>query len=248
MALNLGAIDTGDVVRIVATGGVRVLTAAVAGSADLNAALLGRTDFSFTSGGSADATKTYYAFTKSTATGSVAVTVTRTGLTFTKTLYMKGVLAEDAEYNITEVTGVPATMAQNATAAITFKVTDAFGNAVEDDTTIKNTATITVGTTAIGTAPAWDSTAKVYKATITAPSSSVFIVTVQTAATDPSVDGLPDANWVNTSVVNNATVAAQITALTAQVTALTADYNKLAARWNKKVANKTTLKKKVALK
>ena len=248
MALNLASINTGDVVRIVATGGVRILTDAVTGSADLDASKLGRTDFSFTSGGSADASKTYYAFTKSTATGSVAVTVTRTGLTFTKTLYMKGVLASDAEYNITEVTGVPATMAKNATAAITFKVTDAFGNAVEDDASIKSTTTITVGGTAIGTAPTWDSTAKVYKATITAPSSSVFIVTIDTDTSDPSVDGLPDANWRNTSVVNNATVAAQITALTAQVTALTADYNALATKWNKRVASKTAPKKKVATK
>jgi hypothetical protein len=248
MALNLGTINTGDVVRIVASGGVRILTAAVTGSADLDASKLGRTEISFTSGGSADASKTYYAFTKSTATGSVAVTVTRTGLTYTKTLYMKGVLAATAEYNITEVTGMPATLAKNATAAITFKVTDAFGNAVEDDTSIKNTATITVGGTAIGTAPTWDATAKVYKATITSPSNSVFIVTIDTATADPTVDGLPDANWRNTSVVNNASVAAQITALTAQVAALTADYNALVKKWNKRVASKTAPKKKAALK
>jgi hypothetical protein len=49
-------------------------------------------------------------------------------------------------------------------------------------------------------------------------------------------------------VINNAGVAAQITALTAQVTALVADYNALAKKWNKRVASKTAPKKKVVLK
>ena len=139
------------------------------------------------------------------------------------------------EYNITNVTGIPATLAANGTAAITFQATDAFGNAVENDTSILNVATVKVGGSNVATAPTWDATAKVYKATITAPTSGTFIVEVQADTADPSVAGLVAANWRHVAVVNNPTVTAQITALTAQVTALIADYNALAKKYNKLV-------------
>ena len=240
IALNLTTLATGDVVRVTATGGVRLLGGAVTGSADVDVTKAGVTDVSYThstADGTTHTTKVWTAYTKSTATGTIAVTVTRTGLTYSKTLYLKGTfgVGDAVEYNITNVTGIPATLAANGTAAITFQATDAFGNAVENDTSILNVATVKVGGSNVATAPTWDATAKVYKATITAPTSGTFIVEVQADTADPSVAGLVAANWRHVAVVNNPTVTAQITALTAQVTALIADYNALAKKYNKLV-------------
>jgi hypothetical protein len=249
IALNLTSLATGDVVRVQTTGGVRLLGGAVTGSADVNVTAAGSTDVSYThstADGTTSTTKVWTAYTKSTATGTIVINVSRTGLTFSKTLYLKGTfgVGDAVEYNIANVTGIPATLAANGTAAITFTVTDAFGNAVENDTSILNVATIKIGGTNIATAPTWDSTAKVYKATITAPTSSTFIVEVMADTTDPSVAGLVAANWRHVAVVNNPAVAAQITALTAQITALTADYNALATKYNKLVKKSKRVAKK----
>ena len=249
IALNLTTLATGDVVRVTATGGVRLLSGAITGSADVDVTKAGVTDVTYThstADGTTSTTKVWTAYTKSTATGTIAVTVTRTGLTYSKTLYLKGVIlvGDDAEYNVTNVTGIPATMAANTTAAITFQATDAFGNAIENDTSILNVASVKVGGTSVSSTPTWDSTAKVYKATITAPTSGTFIVEVMVASADPSVLGLVAANWRNVSVVNNPAVAAQVTALTAQITALTADYNALAKKYNKLVSKSKRVAKK----
>jgi hypothetical protein len=252
--LNIDTLATGDVVRITATGGVRLLAGldALAGSADVDVTKAGVTEVSYThstAAGTSDTSLDMLAYTKSTAVGTIVVNVVRTGLTYNKTLYLKGDIVSSAEvgYNITEVTGMPSTLAANTKADITFKVTDAFGNALENNSNILNVATTQVNN-ANGVLPTWDSTAKVYKASVTAPTSGTFIVEIRAKSTDPSVLGLVAANWRNVSVINNTGVSAQITALTAQVTALTADYNALAAKWNKRVASKTAPKKKVVLK
>jgi hypothetical protein len=249
IALTLSTLATGDVVRITATGGVRLLGGAVTGSADVDVTKAGVTDVSYThsaAAGTSATTKVWTAYTKSTTTGTIVVNVTRTGLTYSKTLYLKGTfgVGDAVEYNIVNVTGIPATLAANGTAAITFQASDAFGNAVDNDTSILNVATVTVGGSNVATAPTWDSTAKVYKATITAPSSGTFIVEVKANTTDPSVDGLVDANWRHVAVVNNPAVTAEITALTVKLTDLTADYNKLAKKYNKLVATSKRVPKK----
>jgi hypothetical protein len=183
------------------------------------------------------------AYTKSTAVGTIVVNVVRPGLTYDKTLYLKGDIAvgDEVGYNVTEVTGIPATLAANAKADITFKVTDAFGNALENNTAILNVATTQVNN-ADGVLPTWDATAKVYKASITAPTSGTFVVEIRAKATDPSVAGLVAANWKHVAVINNTGVSDQIASLTAQVAALQVivdrkvtkkRYNTLARKWNR---------------
>ena len=144
--------------------------------------------------------------------------VSRTGLTAASTLHLKGIAG--VEYKIANVTGIPATLALGATSAVTFQATDVFGNAVEDDTSIKALTPTNFG------AVTWDAAAKVYKATLTSPSNSPFITTIDLGASD--VSGFADATDSNVAVVNNPGVSSQIAALTAQVAALVADYNKLA--------------------
>jgi hypothetical protein len=240
-------VATGDTVRIETTGGVRVIETITglgsAANAAVNVAKLGVTSWTKTYA-ETDTSESVVVYTTSTTAGEVKVTITRTGLTYNTTLYLKGATAA-SEYNITDVTGVPATLAKGATAALTFKATDSLGNPVEDDSDVKNVARVKVAGVNTGTAPTWDATAKVYKVTITSPSSSAFLVELSSGATD--IVGYADAVSV-TSVVNNTGVASQITALTAQVTALTADYNALAKKWNARVASKTAPKKKVVLK
>ena len=237
-------VATGDTVRIETTGAARVIETLTGLGSAANASV------DVTKLGAATWTKTYtttdtsesvVVYTTSTAVSDVKVTITRTGLTYTNTLYLKGATA-DAEYNITAVTGVPATLTKGATANITFKATDVFGNAVEDDTDVKAVTVVKVAGSSIAVAPTWDAAAKVYKATITSPSSSAFIVEVTTGVTD--IVGFADS-VASTFVVNNAAANAAATAQIAALTAQLADsrpkatsvtkkrYNTLARKWNR---------------
>ncbi len=233
---------TGDVVRVEATGAVKLLEDVTNFGAAANA------NIDVSKSGVATITKTrtasgslaLYAYTTSTTAGEVKVSVTRTGLSFNTSLWLKAA-APTAQYNITDVTGVPATLAKGATADITFKATDLYGNAVENDADVLAVTTVKVDGANIATVPTWDAAAKVYKATITSPSSGAFLVKVSTGASD--IVGAAAAAS-STAVVNNTGVAAQITALTAQVAALTADYNALAKKYNKLVKKSKRVAKK----
>jgi hypothetical protein len=131
-------------------------------------------------------------------------------------------------------------MAKLATAALTFTVKDVFGNAVEADVSILALAAQT-NLSAI----TWDSTAKVYKTTLTAPSAGAFVATIDLGAAE--VAGLADTSDAAVLVVNSTGVSTQVTALLAQVAAQAAilavsrldensvtqkKYNKLARKWN----------------
>ena len=227
---------TGDVVRVDATGSVKLVEATFANNALVDVTTLGKSSISKTRTSAADLV--LYAYTTSTTAGTVVMNVSRTGLTAASTLHLKGIAG--VEYKIANVTGIPATLALGATSAVTFQATDVFGNAVEDDTSIKALTPTNFG------AVTWDAAAKVYKATLTSPSNSPFITTIDLGASD--VSGFADATDSNVAVVNNPGVSAQIAALTAQVSALVAEYNKLVKKWNKRVASKTAPKKKAALK
>jgi hypothetical protein len=229
---TVSALETGDVVRITTSGSVKAIDSAVnvpnSTIFDVTSAHKSSIEKTRTS----DASYKFMVQNTTTTAGTVVVSVSRTGLTSTSTTYVKGIAG--APYKITDVTGVPTTMAKLATAAVTFKQTDIFGNAVE---------TAFGGTVAGGLgAVTFDSTAKVYKSTLTASTSSAFTIEIDLGAAD--VDGFADATDNYVGVVNFAGNAS----LATQVASLISDYNKLATRWNKKVANKTTLKKKVALK
>jgi len=225
-------LETGDVVRITTSGSVKAIDTAtnIATSTVLDVTTAHKSSIEKTRTGIAD----YVFMVQSTSTtaGTVVVSVTRTGLTSTSTIYVKGVAGD--KYKITDVTGVPTTMAKLAEAAVTFKITDIFGNAVESLSGSTVSANLST--------PSWDSSAKVFKSTLTAGSSSAFIVSIDLGATD--VVGFAAATDDYVGVVN----FAGNSSLATQVASLISDYNALAKKWNKRVAARTAPKKKVALK
>jgi hypothetical protein len=231
---TVSALETGDVVRITTSGSVKAIDSAVdvANSAIYDVTSAHKSSIEKTRTGNAN----YVFLVQNTTTtaGTVVVSVSRTGLTSTSTTYVKG--KAGAVYKITDVTGVPTTIAKNATAAVTFKVQDVFGNAVE--TTVPGGITKTANLGSV----TWDSSAKVFKSTLTAASSSAFTVELDLGATD--VDGFADATDSYVAVVN----FAGNSSLATQVASLISDYNALAKKWNKLVASKKAPKKKVALK
>jgi hypothetical protein len=233
--ITVGELETGDVLRITTSGSVKAIDTPV----DVeNSAIFDVTSSHKSSIEKTRTTNSPYVFmvqSTSTTAGTVVVSVTRTGLTSTSTKYIKGVAG--AAYKITDVTGVPTTMANGATASVTFKQTDIFGNAVESGTFTDNGDK----STNLGDVT-FDSSAKVWKTTLTAPTSSAFTVTIDLGATD--VDGFADATDSYVGVVNFAGNAS----LATQVASLISDYNALAKKWNKRVASNTAPKKKVALK
>jgi hypothetical protein len=222
-------VSTGDVVRVTSTGTVKFASATLSNTALVDVTKVAVQDW--TSTRTTNANVLLYVMNTSTTTGTVTATITNSGIVSTNTFSVKGTVAAASKYNIVNVTGVPATLAKNATAALTFEITDALGNKVESATTF---------TAANMTTPTWSASDKVYKATLTSPSSSAFLVSIdiQGAA---DVAGFADAADVYTGVVNNTGVAAQITTLTSQVAALTTQvagmvtkkrFNKLARKWN----------------
>jgi hypothetical protein len=239
LTVTVSGLATGDVVRIDTTGTVkmvRALTPYGTATTAIDISTVGLQTYSTTTTSASDVV--VYAFNTSTTAGTIVTTVTRTGLTSSSTQYFKG--STDAEYNITEVTGVPATLAKTKTAAITFRVTDVFGNQVKNNSDVL--ALTPTGVSGL----AWDATSEKYEAVLTSSSDDPYVLTIDLGVTDTV--GMAKAKDSFIAVINNTGVAAQITALTAQITALTTDYNALAAKWNKRVASKTAPKKKVVLK
>jgi hypothetical protein len=251
--LTVAGILTNDVITLTASANVRViqdlsgLTATANRSIDVTK--LGATSVTYTA--DADASVTFEVFTTSTTAGTLQVAVTRAGsapLSYSRTLHIKGNVGP--AYNVVDVSGVPATLATNGTAVVSFKVTDVFGNPVEGSdvaTTSWFTATSGLATFAAtaGTTDGWDATAKVYKGTITALSTNPFLVGIQiggASGADPEVVGFPEAKNVVTDVVNYAGASSQVANLTAQIAALQVivdrkvtkkRYNTLARKWNR---------------
>ncbi len=230
-------VATGDTVRVETTGGVRIIeditNLPTAATALIDVTKLGVTSwtktYSTTTGSEA-----IKAYSTSTAVGEVRVTITRTGLTYTNTLYLKGD-ASATTYNIVDVTGVPATLAKGAKADITYRVTDALGNDVTaDNSDAKAAARVKVDGADNAAAGTYDATAKVYKASITSPSSGAFIVKLSSASAS-AIAGFADPVSA-TFVVNNTTQAAvdaQVAALTAQLAASRPKANSVTKkRWN----------------
>jgi hypothetical protein len=233
---TISGLATGDVVRLDTTGGIKIMSDIslfTGPTTGVNVSTLGTTSFSTTKEN--DTSIVLKLFTTSTATGTIVMSTTRTGLSATSTTHLKGTVTADGEHTISAISGVPATMAKFATAVLTFTVKDVFGNAVEADVSILALAAAT-NLSAI----TWDATAKVYKTTLTAPSAGPFVATIATGAAD--VAGLPDTSGSAVVVVNNTGVSDQIASLTAQVAALQVivdrkvtkkRYNTLARKWNR---------------
>jgi hypothetical protein len=230
--MTVSNLETEDVVRVTTTGSVKVVDTAadIANSAFINVTTLHKADVTKTRTSAAN-----YVFnvqSTSTTAGTVVVAVTRTGLTSSNTYYVKG--AAGSAHKATVTSAIPATLANTKTAEITFTVADIFGNAVETAAsafTEVNMSNVT-----------WDSTAKAYKSTMTAPTSGPFIASVDGTPAN-EVDGFADTALEIMAVVNsvgNAGLTAQVATLTAQLAASRpiADsvtqkkYNTLARKWN----------------
>jgi hypothetical protein len=226
---------TTDTVRAVATGGVKVVVAATWDAATSRTTTLGSADVSAVS---ADGNATFYVYSTSTANG----TVTFSSGSNSSVINVKGI--NPAAYNVALKSAV-GTIATSVDTKIDLNVTDAFGNAIEANTsaTITKVGPLTLSNPAQIT---WDADRKTMTTTVTGTAAGSASVEISLGATKIDAFGTPKVIFFTTTI--GGTQAELITALTAQVTALTADYNKLAARWNKRVADKKAPKKAVALK
>jgi hypothetical protein len=230
--IKADALEIGDVVTFTATGAVRLLEAEVAAaSANFNTTTLGKTSLVFTR--TDNVAKDVWAYTTSTTVGTVAVSIVRTGTSIAETFYIEG--EAGVKYNVTNVSGAPTTLANTATATVSFTVTDAFGNLVEASDVISdtNTRAASVGI------PAWNASKKVYEVIVTSSGTAPFVASLDIGAA--AVAGFPAAADSFAVVINSTGVAAQIAALTAQLAALTIikdrkvsklKYNRLAKKWN----------------
>jgi hypothetical protein len=126
--------DTGTVVSFTATGGVKLVTALSATNAVVNASA-GSVSYSVSSTGAA---VTVYAFTTSTATGSVTIV----NGSYSTVVFIKGIAGSVSNVGVL----VPTSVAVGTIPAITVSTTDVFGNPVSDTVT----ATLIGGTWADG--------------------------------------------------------------------------------------------------
>lgn len=234
LEFNITGLAVDDVVKVVASG-VRVIegNTPIANSSFYNVTTLSKTalDKTIASGTSYD----FMVHTTSTTTGTVAVTITRTGLNTSNTYSVKGTVG--TPYVIKATGGVPETLANTKTSVVTFTIADVFGNLIENSSATSSIVRSNMG------AVTWDSTAKVYKSTMTAPTSGAFIASLDLNASDLSVAGFADSSQELIAVVNSTgspSLVSQVAALTAQLAASRpiADsvtkkrFNTLARKWN----------------
>jgi hypothetical protein len=249
--VRVTGVASGDTVTVATTGTVKVLESLVGyatASVNYNVANVGATSWtkSFSTaagnvpaGGNLDLNF----FTTSDVTGSAVITLTRTGLTSSKTYYFKGVAG--AAHTVKGLTGVPTSLAKDATATFSFQVTDVFGNAVEaQQVTTSSFYTISPANATIAKATGtdgngWDSSSKTYKMTLTGVNSDPYVFKMDLDFTAAAA-GLAATADTSSAVINNPAVAAQVATLTAQIatmrpkaTSVTKKrYNTLARKWN----------------
>jgi hypothetical protein len=244
--LDLSGLATGDVVTLEITGKGRIIENAIASAnKSIDVSKLGVQSWTWTADA---ATKSVYVFTTGTAVETISFKATRTGGSFSKTLYLQG-LAGPA-FNVTALTGIPTTLGKTAKASFSFKLTDAFGNPVEDDDQSGVSLAVTSSTGAavafktggsISGSYGYDTAAKTYNAEITSSTTTPFIITA--AITETSMTNLPwaDPVFAARGVVNNPGASDQVTSLTTQLAEANAKlakrvtkkrFNTLARKWN----------------
>ena len=183
-------------------------------------------------------TATFYAYSTSTTAGTVTVTTPGSSLRY----FVKAKLG--APYNLTNVkfptsvlSGDVNVLADN-TNKVTYNVTDAFGNAIED-------ATVALTVFPLGTAvnSGYQSTTKQYVSFIHGATASTVSMNLALAeTTDLSANGFAAPVKSAFASVSAGDLAAQVKSLTASVTALQAalantvtkaKYNNLVKKYNK---------------
>jgi hypothetical protein len=232
---------TTDTVRVVSTGGVKVITKTAfdALASDTNTSKAGSQDVSQLS---VDGNATFYVYSTSTTAGTLTISSGANS----QVMYVKGITP--AAYNVV-AKAAPATVATSADTVIDFAVTDAFGNAIVADQTVVITK---VGPLNLSTATklTWDVDRLTLYLTVSGSAAGNASVNVEigsaNGATAITAFGTPKTSFFTVAV--GGTQTELIAALTAQIAALTSDYNALATRWNKKVDSKRRVFNKVPLK
>jgi hypothetical protein len=233
------ALAIGDVITVTATGAVKLLETEVeTASANFNASTLGKSSLAYTK--TNDTAVVFFAYTTSTTAGTVKIDIARTGVSTSNTYHIEGV--PGPKHTVANVTGLPTTLANTATATVNFTVNDVFGNVIENKESDISTGTERTGGFGFIT---WNASKKAYQSTLTSGSSSVFLASIDLKGSD--VVGMPKASDVISAIVNNPAAATANAAATAQIAALTTQlaasrpiatsvtkkkYNTLARKWN----------------
>jgi hypothetical protein len=243
----------GDVVSVTATGGAKVVGAAIANNVLIKVTDFGASSLTKTvSSGSTSAS--FWIYDTQVATASTIVIDIKednSGVTATSstTKYSKATVG--TAHAVTDIV-TPANVAASKEFAVTFKLKDVFGNEIgSSGSTVSAAIVTTAGTPTDGGIATYDTSRKVYEAKMTSPANTrPFIITFD-GGTDASSVGLGATALENIIRIVNSTDAAvvntQVTTLTAQVAALTAQlaesrpkatsvtkkrYNTLARKWN----------------
>jgi hypothetical protein len=192
-------------------------------------------------------TKQFVVYNTSTTAGTFTVSLkSATSSAQGSPVYVEGVAGTAYNFNVT----APATLAAGTAGEITFKITDMFGNELEDNAAGKghidsHDSISGVSAPTLG-AVSWSTTRKLYYASLSAVATAVefaysFNILTETIA---DIGGLAKPKRTGIFVVNgttNTTAATQIAALTAQLAALQIikdrkvsklKYNTLARKWN----------------
>ena len=245
--VDVTASTTSEVVRVTATGGIKLLTTAQFTVTANRKATFGAQTLEVTSS-AADGVLGFYAYTTSTAVGTI--TIVSGGSSIVR--HIKGSNADKSYiYNLNFT--APATADVSDVITLTGNVTDVFGNKIEGlvaaDTVNSGTITVTRFGSAVALATGDDAW------TEDADNDGTYTFGVTTSATAGSgVIGLKSDILALTGFAkpkdtaffsfSTSSAAEQVTALTAQVAALKSDYNALAKKYNKLVKKS----KRVALK
>jgi hypothetical protein len=227
--------DAGDTYSVSTTGAVRLVQSEVlSASKDINVTTLGKSSFS----GKLPAGKsvTFYAYSTSTTAGTIVGNLTRTGLSTSETFYVEGVAG--VAHTLSAVAGVPAALADTKEATFSFKVSDVFGNAIEDfnaagGTVVTVDASKATDAKATGTdTNGWDSSSKTYKVTLTSASDDPMVLNIDLGAAT-AADGFADAKDTYVTVINGAG-SDQVAALQAKLANRVTKkrFNTLAKKWN----------------
>ena len=223
------SVDAGDAVRIVvsnltagdavsATAGNAKLVSKLATEATPVTAGAGASTLATTA--NVDGEATFYAFTTTTAAGSVAVKIGAN----TTTYYLKGTAGKANSVVLT----APAKIAIDSTKKLLVTTRDVFGNLVGNvdvDVTVVADGAASTSTVTSRTATATEGTVEY---TLAAPlaGDAVIVATIQSADAAAKVTGL-------TAPITSVTKTVKVVDFETEYAALVAKYNKLAKKWNK---------------
>ena len=242
----------GDTVTVTITGTAKVVDAQVTAASSLvNVSTLGASTITKTM--TANESQILYVYGTVTAASTVAVSVTETETSGTKSTSGTSVVFKPTVGPVYKVTNLvtPATLALGATGEVTFNITDAFDNVIETNTETAAVVAASGADVEAGGVATWDATRELNVATLksTVAATTPFILSIDgdSVATDPTNVGLGAVTILQTAVVNSVANATTTAALTAQIAALTAQiatmrtfersvtkkrFNTLARKWN----------------